>query len=136
MSKVPVFLFSILLMVSCGKPVKKYEDYDEDDFTEVQGIVIKVDRNYSYLKEDIRNVYYIYNLGKERPDIGYELNCPFLPMEGEPAIILVNRNEKDVTFMARSGIIDEEEEVLLQYLEKCDQMGGGYYGLDEQKLNK
>lgn len=127
---VPLLL--TLVAVGCNdEPTKKkYEDYNEEDFVEVQGIVTKVEKQHGY-QSLVVNISYIYNLDQEKPTKGYEADSPFIPIEGGPAIILVHKDDENVSFFSQSGILDEEEEVLLSYLEKCEQMGGGYYGVDD-----
>lgn len=122
----------LFVVIGCNDdPTKKrYEDYNEEDFIEVQGIVTKVEKKHGY-QNLVVNISYIYNLGQEKPTKGYELGSPFIPIEGGAAIILVHKEDEKVTFFSQSGILDEEEEVLLGYLEKCEQIGGGYYGVDD-----
>lgn len=123
------FILTLLLIVGCNDGKKSYEDYIEEDFIEVQGIVTKVEKKHNH-QNLIVNISYIYNLGLDTPTKGVELNSPFIPIEGGPAIILVHTNDKTITFFSHSGILDKEEEVLLNYLEKCEQNDGGYYGID------
>ena len=127
------FIISLsVIVMGCNEQIqKKYEDYNEEDFIEVQGIITKTIKKYNYQNMVETDIYYIYDLGKEKPTKGYELKAPYMPIEGAPAIILVHKDDKNVTFFARSGILDEGEKVLLDYLKKCEEIGGGYYGLDD-----
>ncbi|WP_156102172.1 hypothetical protein [Muricauda sp. MAR_2010_75] len=128
-----IFIPIILVIVStigCQEQSKKqYEDYNEKDFTEVQGIVIRVEQEFAYQSRKI-DVTYIYNLDKEVPDIGYEEDNPFIALEGQPAIILVHKDLPNITFYGGSGYLDEQEEILNNYLKKCEEIGGYYYGVD------
>ena len=116
-----------------GQTKKSYEDYDDGDFFEVQGIVVKTKRKTDFKNVIKSSIYFIYNLDKDTPDVGYEIDSPFMLDEGEPAIILVHKNDKKISFFGARGIVNED--VLLSYLEKCQQTGGGYYGVDESSFN-
>nr|WP_299381222.1 hypothetical protein [Allomuricauda sp.] len=126
------FVLLALIFLCCKGQTKKYEDYNDENFIEVQGIVVKSKRQTDFKNVIKSSIYFIYNLNKERPDIGYEINSPFLLHEGEPAIILVHKNDEKISFFGARGMINED--VLLSYLEKCHQTGGGYYGIDESSF--
>ncbi|WP_437400073.1 hypothetical protein [Flagellimonas lutimaris] len=119
--------------ISCKESNKKFEDYNDDDFIEVQGIIIKTKRKVDFKNITKTSIYFIYNLDKERPDVGFEVDSPFMLNDGEPVIILVHKDDQKISFFGARGIMDEE--VLLSYLEKCEEIGGGYYGLDESLFN-
>ena len=125
------FIISIILVFTgCNEPEKKsYEDYDEGDFIEVQGIITKTNARNTLQNHIVTDIHFIYNLNLDKPSVGYELKSPYMLDEGEPVIILVHKEDKNVSFFGARGII--EEEVLLDYLKKCEEIGGGYYGLDD-----
>lgn len=125
------FIFYIVIVGCNEESIKRYEDYNEEDFIEVQGIIMRTVKKNNFQNFIETDIHYIYNLGQEKPTIGKELKSDYMPHEGAPAIILVYKEDKNVTFFSRSGILDEEEEVLLDYLKKCEQIGGGYYGVDD-----
>ena len=113
----------------CSEPAKKrYEDYNDEDFIEVQGIITRTNGRSTFQNRIITDIYYVYNLEFDKPNTGYELKSPYILDEGEPVIILVHKDDNNISFFGSRGII--EEKVLLGYLEKCEQMGGGYYGVD------
>jgi len=128
-----LFFYGLLFLIfSCNKSEKKkYEDYNEDDFVEVQGIVIKTVKKMNFQSYFEMDLYYIYNLGQDKPTKGYELKTPYMIGVGEPAVILVHKEDKNITFYGYRGTLMEEEKTLLNYLEKSEQNGGGYYGVDD-----
>lgn len=127
-----LFFIICLVFINCNESsVKRYEDYNEEDFIEVQGIVMRTVKKNNFQNFIETDIHYIYNLGHEKPTVGKELKSDYMPHEGEPAIILVHKEDKNITFYGYSGILDEGEDVLLEYLKKCEEIGGGYYGVDD-----
>lgn len=129
-------IFIVCLVTSfigCNESNKKYEDYNDDDFIEVQGIIIKTKRKVDFKNITKTSIFFIYNLDKKRPDVGFEADSPFMLNDGEPVILLVHKDDQKISFFGARGIMDEE--VLLSYLEKCEEIGGGYYGLDQSLFN-
>jgi len=126
-----ILCISFIIIISCkNDSVRRYEDYNEEDFIEVQGIVVKTIKKNNFQNFIETDIHYIYNLELEKPILGKELKSEYMPYEGSPAIILVHRKDKNITFFSRSGTLIDQESVYLSYLEKCEQIGGGYYGLD------
>tara|TARA_R110002167_G_scaffold258239_2_gene464826 strand:+ start:759 stop:1166 length:408 start_codon:yes stop_codon:yes gene_type:complete len=119
-----------LLLIGCKEQsTKNYEDYDENDFIEVQGILIKSIRNTVYPDGFEADLYFIYNLDQDKPNTGYEKGTPYIDLyNGDPITVLVHRENSEISFYGSSGII--EEDILLEYLDKCVQIGGEYYGVD------
>ena len=123
-------LLILLLCIGCNESAKKkYEDYNDKDFIEVQGILTRSFRKTKFPDRFESDIYFIYNLDKDKPNKGYELGSPYMLDEGEPVIILVHHSNEAISFFGSRGII--EEEVLLKYLDKCNQIGGGYYGVED-----
>ncbi|WP_421813549.1 hypothetical protein [Flagellimonas sp.] len=133
MKKIIFIICFVASLIGCTESKKKFEDYNEENFIEVQGIIIKTKRKIDYKNIIKTSIHFIYNLEKERPDVGFELDSPFMLNDGEPVIILVHKDDEQISFFGARGIIDED--VLLSYLEKCEEIGGGYYGLDESLYN-
>ncbi|MDF0708274.1 hypothetical protein [Flagellimonas okinawensis] len=133
MKKIIFILCFVVSLIGCSESKKKFEDYNDDDFIEVQGIIFKTKRKIDYKNISKTSIYFIYNLEKETPDVGFELNSPFMLNDGEPVIILVHKDDEKISFFGARGI--NEEDVLLSYLEKCEEIGGGYFGLDESLYN-
>ena len=72
----------ILLFQGCKEQsIKSYENYNEEDFVEVQGLIIKVEKEFAYQNRKV-DVTYIYDLEKDKPTVGHEKNTPFIPMVG------------------------------------------------------
>ncbi len=122
-------VIALFLVTSCNYfSEKRYEDYDENDFIEVQGILVKSIRNTVYPDGFEADLYFIYNLDQDKPTTGYELGTPYIGLaDGDPITILVHRKDPGISFYGSSGII--EEEVLLDYLDKCAKIDGDYYGV-------
>ncbi|APQ17991.1 hypothetical protein [Maribacter hydrothermalis] len=123
------YIILLFLIISCNKKEKLiYEDYNDEDFLPVQGIITKVFKKgaiNNFIKKDL---HFIYNLEKENPSKGYEINSPYMLNEGEPVIILVHKNNDSISFFGSRGII--QKEILLNYLEKCDLDKRIYYGVE------
>lgn len=124
----PLFvLLLVAVCISCNE--KSYEDYDENDFIEVQGILIRTIRENRFPDNIHADLYFIYNLEKENPDTGQEKGTPYMGLsDGEPITVLVHKEDSEISFFGSRGIT--QEEVLLEYLDKCTQIGGDYYGVD------
>tara|TARA_R110002049_G_scaffold125135_1_gene280744 strand:- start:921 stop:1331 length:411 start_codon:yes stop_codon:yes gene_type:complete len=131
------FLIISLIILCHGckeQSTKNYEDYNEEDFVEVQGLIIKVQKEFAYQNRKV-DVTYIYDLEKEKPTIGHEKNSPFILMAGEPKVILVHKYEKNVTFLGGNTYVEDENDLVRKYLEKSDRFGVEYYGVDQNELD-
>ena len=122
-----MLLFFIASCKGLGKP--KYEDYNEEDFIAVQGIVYKVTRTpvVRLLYYEV-NAYYIYNLDSEHPKIGKEMDVPVVVEEGDPQVILIHKDDENISFMGRGRTINRE--VLENYRKKSKEHGVDYYGVE------
>lgn len=113
-----LIILLFLLLNSCKEQSKKtYEDYNEKDFIEVQGLIVKVEKEFAYQYRKV-DITYIYNLDKDKPAIGYEGDSPFIPITGAPAIILVHKYHDGVTFLGGIGYIEDENDIVKRYIEK------------------
>lgn len=128
--------FQILIIVlsfnfiNCADNKKKtFEDYNEEDFIEVQGLIINAEKEFSYQYREV-DVVYIYDLEKEKPTVVFEKNTPFIPMIGSPVIILVHKYEDGVTFLGGIGYVENEGGLVEQYLDKSEKSGVRFYGVD------
>jgi len=131
------FLFiSLIILFHCCKeqPTKSYEDYNEEDFVEVQGLIIKVKREFAYQNRKV-DITYIYDLENEKPSIGHERNSPFIPMAGQPNVIMVHKYEDNVSFLGVNTYVEDENDLVKKYLEKSDRFGVEYYGVDKNELD-
>ena len=67
MNKLFYLILTTFLMLSCGGNEKRYEDYDDKDFVEVQGIIIKVNKRYTFQNIIETDLFYVYNLQFDNP---------------------------------------------------------------------
>ena len=116
-----ITLLFILLLSSC-KSEKQYSDYNEDDFYEVQGIITGVFRTSDpFDNPTVKNVRFTYFLDHPTPKTGMEENLDmFEAQNGYPLIVLVHKDDENISFYGRVGILDnvnsEEEKVLRAHL--------------------
>lgn len=125
----------ILFFLGCKEQsIKSYEDYNEEDFVEVQGLIIKVEKEFAYQNRKV-DVTYVYDLEKDKPTVGHEKNTPFITMAGQPKVILVHKFEDNVTFLSINTYVEDENDLVKKYLEKSDRFGVEYYGVDQSELD-
>ena len=107
-SWIVITIFSIIILTtSCGK--KRYEDYNEDDFVEVQGIITKVKRTSSAFDNARRvDIEFVYNLVDTNISYGKEDGIDLVLKYGQPIVVLVHKSDNKISFFGRRGIIDEE----------------------------
>lgn len=112
----------LIFLYSCGK--KGYNDYDEKDFVEDQGIITKISRTRNPFdnawKIDIK---YAYNLSSDTISFGEERELDLMLQLGQPIVILVHKSDNKINFYGRRGVINE------QFLEI------GYKRLFEKEIN-
>lgn len=109
----------------------KYEDFNEEDFLMVPGIVIKKTRTpivggrrwYEY------NIYYAYNLDSDTVLVGKEMDVELAVSEGDGIYVLVHKEDENVSFLGRGRIVPSEEHIIENYLEKSKEQGVKYYGV-------
>ena len=100
----------------------------------MQGLIIKVEKEFAYQNRKV-DVTYIYDLEKDKPTVGHEKNTPFIPMVGQPKVILVHKYENNVTFLGGNTYVEDENDLVKKYLEKSDRFGVEYYGVDQKELD-
>lgn len=113
-----IILILILLfgLLSCESE-KKYSDYNEADFYEVQGIIDNVAQNNNLFDSPrIKNVGFTYFLDRPTPKKGIEKNIDLFELErgysiyeiqnGYPLIVLVHKNDENISFYGQIGILD------------------------------
>jgi hypothetical protein len=118
----------ILVILSFGitscESKKIYSDYDESDFYEVQGIIESASPTSDPFDLPIvKDISFIYFLGRPNPKIGIEKNLEmFEAQNGLPLIVLVHKNDEDISFYGRVGILENlnlgEKEFLSEYIKK------------------
>lgn len=124
-----VFVFS-----GCNQEQKpKYEDFDEDDFILVPGIVTKITRTPIYARGSWYeyNVYYAYNLESDIVLEGKEMDVDLALKEGEGTYILVHKRDNGISYIAGSHLLPKDQKILESYLRKSKENGVKYYRLEE-----
>ena len=101
-----VTIILIVCLFSCKKQYQ-YDDYDEDDFIEVQGIITSaVPDGDPFNNSSVKNIRYQYYLDQSPPLIGFENIDMFEAQRGYPLIVLVHKENPDISFYGRVGILD------------------------------
>lgn len=104
-------LFFIFLY-SCGSVEKKYEDYKENEFYEVQGIITKIFNSSDLFDSPrVKTIFYDYHLELPVPIQGKEENIDLVLKAGDLIVVLVHEKDITVSFFGRYGIIDENLEM-------------------------
>jgi hypothetical protein len=99
---------------------KKYSDYNENDFYEVQGIITyaNLDDN-PFNDSSVKNIGFTYFLDRTSPKTGKENNLDmFEAKNGYPLIVLVHKKNENISFYGRVGILDNLNEKEKEYLKK------------------
>lgn len=101
-----LFLIIIITFFSCKN--ENESDYNEDDYYKAQGIIIKVNTNFSNFHRKFSNNYvYAYRLDLSEPLIGFS-DSEFVLRNNEPLVIMVNKKDSLDSFIAHRGIIDKK----------------------------
>lgn len=96
-----------VLVISCTLE-KKYEDYPEDNFYEVQGIInYAVPDGNPFNSFSVKNISFSYYLDRKTPKKGFEHIDMFEAQKGFPVIILVHKKLEDVSYYGRVGILED-----------------------------
>lgn len=106
-------------LISCESK-KKYSDYKESDFYEVQGII-----NYAKPTSDPfdspteKNISFTYFLDRPNPKTGIENDLEmFEAKNGYPLIVLVHKDDENISFYGRVGILENLNKEEKEFLEK------------------
>ncbi len=97
---------------------KKYSDFKESDFYEVQGFINYANpTSNSFDSPTEKNVSFTYFLDRPNPKTGIEKNLEmFEAQKGYPLIVLVHNDDENISFYGRVGILeninDKEKEFL------------------------
>ena len=115
--------FFILLIIVIGftscQSKTKYSDYNESDFYEVQGIINSANLNdNSFDSPIVKNISFSYFLDRSIPKNGNEKNLEmFEAKKGYPLIVLVHKDNENLSFYGRIGIlktINDKEKAFLK----------------------
>ncbi|MDY0780256.1 hypothetical protein [Tenacibaculum sp. IB213877] len=107
-------------MISCNTK-KKYEDYNENDFYEVQGVVTKVYSTSSVFDDSYNKLMdYVYCVNDSLILSGKEKEFFKAWKFGQPIIVLVHKTNPEISFYARNGFLNKitktQEESLYKVL--------------------
>ncbi|MFD0836428.1 hypothetical protein ACFQ0I_11660 [Mariniflexile aquimaris] len=118
MRKIQTLLLIFLIGLLSCKSDKKYSDYNEADFYEVQGII-----NQAILTSDPfdstteKNISFTYFLDRPNPKKGVENNLEmFEAQNGYPLIVLVHKDDENISFYGRVGVLENLNEKEKAYL--------------------
>ncbi|SDX51038.1 hypothetical protein SAMN05216556_13818 [Aequorivita viscosa] len=99
---------------------KKYSDFKESDFYEVQGII-----NYANPTSDPfdspteKNISFTYFIDRPNPKTGIENELEmFEAKNGYPLIVLVHKDDENISFYGRVGILGNLNEKEKAFLKK------------------
>ena len=99
-------VIAALFCFSCEKE-KRYEDYNEDDFYEAQGVVTKVYQTSSVFDSSFNKLIdYTYAINDSIFLEGKEVEFYKAWRFGQPIIVLVHKKDSSISFYARDGILN------------------------------
>lgn len=106
-------------LISCESE-KKYSDYIESDFYEVQGIIKYANPTSNPFDLPIvKDISFEYFLDRPNPKTGIEKNIEmFEAQNGYPLIVLVHKNDENISFYGRVGILENLNEKEKEFLAK------------------
>jgi len=117
-----LLLLLIIGLLSCESE-KKYTDYNEHDFYEVQGIISSVHlTTYPFDNYTFKDISFNYFLDRTAPKKGIEKNLDMLEAQnGYPLIVLVHKEDENISFYGRVGVLtnlnNKEKEVLSTHIQ-------------------
>lgn len=117
---------TIILLLTCCiglfscESEKKYSDYKESDFYQVQGIINYVTQTSNPFDNSTKkNVSFTYFLDRKNPKTGSEKNLNmFEAKNGYPLIVLVLKENENISFYGRVGILENLNEKEKEFLSK------------------
>ncbi|WP_298537952.1 hypothetical protein [uncultured Algibacter sp.] len=118
---------NLLLILSFGllscESDKKYSDYNEDDFYEVQGIIKFANpTSYPFDHSIVKDISFTYFLDRPNPITGIEKKLEMREAQKDyPVIVLVHKDDENISFYGRVGILEnlneKEKEVLSNHIQ-------------------
>lgn len=113
-----ITLTLVVVFFSCDSK-RKYSDYNESDFYEVQGIINYANPDTApFNSYTIKNISYTYFLDRENPKIGIEKNLDMSEAQkGLPLIVLVHKSDENISFYGRVGILDTLTEKEIKFMD-------------------
>ncbi len=104
----------VLFFLSCAKE-KKYQDYNENEFYEAQGVITKVYQTPSVFDESYNKLMdYTYVINDSVFLEGKEKEFYKAWIVGQPVVILVHKKDSSISFYARDGIVRSFSEKQLE----------------------
>ena len=104
------YLIIFIVFFSCSKE-KRYEDFNENDFYEVQGIITKVYQTSSVFDSSYNKLMdYSYAVNDSVFLNGSEKEFYKAWVVGEPIVVLVHKKDSKINFYARNGVLDNVTE--------------------------
>lgn len=124
----------VFILFSCkNKSELKYEDFNEDDFELVPGIITKIERKRTWIARGYQifqyNARYAFNLVSDTILTGREDDIEMVINEGEGAYILVHKNDSSISFLAGLRLTPKDEIIVERYLQKSKDSGVKYFGV-------
>ena len=115
-------MISLSFGLSSCESEKRYSDYNESDFYEVQGFIESASPTSDPFDLPIvKDISFTYFLDRPNPKTGIEKNLEmFEAQNGYPLIVLVHKDDENISFYGRVGILEnlnkEEKEFLEEHL--------------------
>ena len=120
MRRTLIIIISISFGLFSCESEKKYSDFKESDFYEVQGII-----NYANPTNDPfdspteKNISFSYFLDRPNPKTGIENDLEmFEAKNGYPLIVLVYKDNENISFYGRVGILENLNDKEKEFLKK------------------
>lgn len=118
MKKIHLRIYLLYIIFICCSSEKKYTDYIEDEFYEVQGVIKKAaPTSNPFDLPVVKDISYIYFLDRKNTKTGIEKNLEmFEAKDGLPLIVLVHKDDENISFYGRVGVvknINPKEEAFL-----------------------
>ncbi|WP_111683056.1 hypothetical protein [Winogradskyella tangerina] len=94
--------------LSSCKSERKYSDYNESDFYEVQGFIESaIPTSDPFDSPNEKNIRFKYFLDRDNPKSGMENDLEmFEAKTGFPLIVLVHKEDENISFYGRVGILE------------------------------
>ena len=101
-------MISLSFGLSSCESEKRYSDYNESEFYEVQGFIESSSPTSDPFDSPTeKNIRFKYFLDRDNPKLGIENNLEmFEAKTGFPLIVLVHKNNENISFYGRVGILE------------------------------
>ncbi len=122
MRKTLIILISLSFGLSSCESEKRYSDYNESDFYEVQGFIVSASPTSDPFDSPTeKNIRFDYFLDRDNPKSGMENELEmFEAKTGFPLIVQVHKDDENISFYGRVGILEnlntKEKEFLSRHI--------------------